>query len=131
MKKIENVQYIYIAGKITPKSALLNHAVEYLDHVRFMCLIWSTLVHWGYSPFCPAFDLIGLLVGGNLDFETEKRVKNYSMSWLRKCDTLVLLPGWEQSSGAQAEYEEAKKLGLKIFTWLEFYNEHQKRNKED
>ena len=30
------------------------------------------------------------------------------------CDTIILLPGWDDSKGAIAEYSYAKSLGLKI-----------------
>lgn len=49
-----------------------------------------------------------------------------SLSWLQcmradikalcDCDTLVLLPGWEDSNGAHIELQVAHRLGIKIKT---------------
>lgn len=37
-----------------------------------------------------------------------------TMEMLRRCDGAVFIAGWERSKGAQAELEEAKRLGLPI-----------------
>lgn len=36
------------------------------------------------------------------------------MELIQNCDTIALLPGWENSSGAKAEYWAAKAIGLKV-----------------
>jgi len=38
-----------------------------------------------------------------------------SLEWLRMCDVIVLLPGWQTSRGARMECEEAVKQGLVIW----------------
>ena len=35
-----------------------------------------------------------------------------TLELLRRCDGILLTPGWTHSSGSKAEYEEALKLGL-------------------
>jgi hypothetical protein len=37
------------------------------------------------------------------------------LEWLRLCDAILLLPGWQTSRGARMEYEEALKEGLVIW----------------
>jgi uncharacterized ferredoxin-like protein len=37
------------------------------------------------------------------------------LEWLRLCDAIVLLPGWQTSRGARMECEEALKEGLVIW----------------
>lgn len=34
---------------------------------------------------------------------------------LRRCDAVILVPGWEDSKGAVAEVAEAKRLSLPVF----------------
>lgn len=38
-----------------------------------------------------------------------------TMELMRRCDAVVLVDGWQYSSGAQGEIEEARKLGLKVY----------------
>jgi hypothetical protein len=38
-----------------------------------------------------------------------------TMELLRRCDAIVLVPGWGLSSGARAERDEAERLGLPVF----------------
>ena len=44
--------------------------------------------------------------------------------WLRgdlvimeRCDLVVMVPGWEKSSGAKAERDRALELGIPVFDW--------------
>jgi hypothetical protein len=37
-----------------------------------------------------------------------------AMSLLRDCDAILLIPGWQHSSGAMAEKAEAERLGKKV-----------------
>jgi len=109
----KKIKYVYIAGAITPKSSTQNHALEYIENIELMFRAWGILMAAGLYPFCPAFDLLGILsFPGKF---TEEEIKKYSLGWLEKCDAIVLLPGWAKSSGARAEVKLAKKLGLKIF----------------
>lgn len=34
---------------------------------------------------------------------------------MRRCDAVVLVDGWQYSSGAHAEIKEARKMGLKVY----------------
>lgn len=37
---------------------------------------------------------------------------------LRRCDMVVLVPGWRASRGAQAEVQEALRIGLPVYEWV-------------
>ena len=43
---------------------------------------------------------------------------------LTHCDAIVLLPGWEYSSGAHLELHNARQFGLLIATFEQFVGEH-------
>jgi len=36
---------------------------------------------------------------------------------MRRCDGVVILPGWQSSEGTKAELAEARKIGLPVFFW--------------
>lgn len=49
-----------------------------------------------------------------------------TMELLRRCDAMIIVPGWEGSKGVAMEIEEAKKISMPVFerveelkTWLE------------
>jgi hypothetical protein len=42
-----------------------------------------------------------------------------TLELMRRCDAAFFCPGWEQSSGARGEHEEALRLGMPIFYDLE------------
>lgn len=37
------------------------------------------------------------------------------LEMLRRCDALVMAPGWEHSTGSLGEFSEAQRLGLPVF----------------
>jgi hypothetical protein len=39
-----------------------------------------------------------------------------TMEAMRRCDAVCLVPGWERSAGTMAEIEEAKRLGIPVFS---------------
>lgn len=82
----------------------------------------------GFHTFNPAqkdqdvgFDPKGM--DGSLeDLVTADFDLNEALSWdtqriIHDCDTLVLLDGWEQSSGAKAEYALARALSLTVLEY--------------
>lgn len=38
-----------------------------------------------------------------------------TLELLRRCDAVLLVPGWEKSSGTRGEVAEAKRLGMPVF----------------
>ncbi len=105
---------IYIAGPLTPKGAG-NPAIIYLKNVHEMLAAWEKLLSVGWLPFCPAFDLLGILFHSNPAKVETDLVKRNSLAYLEDCSAIVLLKGWESSEGSLAELSMAKRLGKKIF----------------
>lgn len=59
-------------------------------------------------------------------FEWEEYM-NITMAMLEVCDTIILLPGWNESKGARREYIRARRLGKLVLeltpTWRESMNQ--------
>lgn len=41
-----------------------------------------------------------------------------TLELLRRCDAVLLVPGWEKSSGTRAEIEEAERLGIPVAEFI-------------
>ena len=69
------------------------------------------LKYWrkGYAVICPHMNT-AMMDGTCCD---EVWLEG-DLELLRRCDIIVMLPGWEESEGAKIEYLEAVRLGLKI-----------------
>ena len=95
----------YISGAYRSKDGI-NGVYENIQRARTEALKW-----WrdGYAVICPhmntafmdgaAHDSVWL--AGDLEM-------------LRRCDIIVMLPGWEDSEGASAELDVAVECGLEI-----------------
>lgn len=87
---------IYIAGQI-------SGTTDY--HERFAAAA-EKLRAQGFSVFNPA--------AANQEGRALKDIMAHLLPVLCECDTIALLPGWEESGGARVEYSLAKYLGLRI-----------------
>lgn len=106
---------VYVAGPLTPQGN--GHAaIEYLGNVRRMIRTSTILLNRGFAPFCPALDYNFFLALQDAEEMSEQHIKDYSMTWLRKCD-MVLIIGL--SSGVEKEMLEAACCGIPIYTSLQ------------
>lgn len=64
----------------------------------------------GYAVICPHLNSM-FMDGGGI---AEEDFLAGDEELLRRCDVLVLIPGWEKSDGARAERNLAKGLGKEI-----------------
>ncbi|MGB1373651.1 MAG: DUF4406 domain-containing protein [Aequoribacter sp.] len=56
------------------------------------------------------------LIGRHLDGEVaDDAALGGSIELMRRCDAILLAPGWENSKGSLAEKAEAERLGIRIF----------------
>jgi len=108
------IKRVYIAGALTPKGQD-NHATEYLANVRRFIRVAVDLILLGYVPFCSGVDFIYFLCLFPFEQITEKRIKEVSLGWLEVSDAVLLLKGWETSTGTLAEIEFAREHGIPIF----------------
>jgi hypothetical protein len=77
------------------------------------------LIQKGWAPFCPGQDMLYFLYLRPGESISEAVIKMMSMAWLDVSDAILLLPGWQNSSGAVAEKERAETLGRAIFYTVE------------
>jgi nucleoside 2-deoxyribosyltransferase len=102
------MKLVYVAGPYragTPQGVELNIAVA--RRVGILVAIsgnYPVIPHSNTSKF---EDLIPSL-GDEFWLEG-------TMELMRKCDCVVLCPGWEHSSGTRAEIREAQTLGIPVY----------------
>ena len=113
-----NMPLVYLAGPYSPKStefgrmlAEVNANIARADELgrKLLALGVAVIVphkntrHWDADP--------------NLTYE---RFLAMDEVLIKRCDGIVLLPGWEDSKGALREKALATKLGLPIFTAADY-----------
>ena len=71
-------------------------------------------VFWrmGYAVICPHLNS-GLMDG----IVADEDFLEADLEILRRCDQIVMVPGWEQSAGARGELELARECGLVVSYW--------------
>ena len=114
---------IYIAGALTPtgsRADCKNPAIEYLANVRDMLDAFVYLVKKGWSPYCPALDIVAFLHLPSHATFGEAEIKGVSMAWLSACEAVLLLDGWENSTGTRAELKEAERMHIPIYGNINF-----------
>jgi nucleoside 2-deoxyribosyltransferase len=99
---------VYIAGRYrgkSPENVALNIAAA--RHVGLLA------AQAGFMPVIPHANTEGF---EHLDptIHDEFWLKG-TLQLMRKCDAVVLVPGWEQSSGTRGEVLEAQRLGIPVY----------------
>ena len=108
-----NMKIAYVAG---PYRASTHYTIEL--NIRVAESIAIELWQMGFAVICPHknsahFDGLcrdDIWLAGDLEIISRLNPRE---------DCLVLIPGWERSSGAAAEYDFAREQGLKVFWWPE------------
>ena len=117
MKKIETV---YIAGPYTPKGWFAKHAgSDTLMAVGSLVRYALDVFFAGYDPFCPGLDCLLFIKKEPDEVITEAMIKRFSKSWLKRCDALMLTPGWYTSDGCIAELKTCIEYDIPVFRDLD------------
>lgn len=98
---------VYLAGPYradTPRGIVEN--IQRAEKVALE--LWAA----GYPTICPHKNT-ALFDGGAPD----EVWLSGDLEILRRCDVLVLLPGWHESSGSVEEKILAKSLGIPVYEW--------------
>lgn len=100
MKKL-----VYIAGPY--RAATERAVVENIRNAEAVALmVWQA----GHYALCPHMNTA--LFGGACPDEVWLAG---DLEMLRRCDAVVVCPGWHASSGTKAEVAEAKARGIPVF----------------
>lgn len=104
------IKKAYIAGRYTADTP-----GEVEENVkRAEAVAWLYYLK-GYAVFCPHAQTHRIHLRYNNDnvFEYEDWLQA-DIAWLKECDVIVFVAGWEQSKGARMEHVIAKALGKEI-----------------
>jgi hypothetical protein len=98
--------------------------VEVGAHVRAASDAMARLMAAGYATICPHTMTYGLEFYPGLDDEMYLR---QGLEQLRRCDAMIVLPGWQNSQGTQQEIKHALQWGIPFVyiegrEWREVYD---------
>ena len=100
---------VYMAGAISGANPL--ETFRNIDRGT----AWSAeVLSQGFAVYSPFIDP-GLVGRATLSME---QVYAMSLEWLKVCDAVFLVPGWEDSKGTLREVEVARSLGISIYSIL-------------
>ena len=120
---------VFISGAYTAKSR-----GEVMRNILAAHHLAATVLEIGACPICPHLNFAFMEEVVDVSYQ---QVLNTCFHLVTKCDAILMIKGWEKSSGASKERLWAKDLNLPIFynpnqvkKWLRRENEHQNQNKK-
>ncbi len=108
---------IYLAGAYSATSTIAA-----LDNIRRGIRAATEVLLAGDAPFCPWLDHQFVLALREGEALTASDLFAASLEWLKSAEAVVVLPGADNSVGAQKEIKIAEERGIPVYTlaeWLE------------
>lgn len=105
------IPVVYVAGPYRgPNRSAIELNIQAARHIGKLCCVkgWSPII-----PHANTGHLDEALPGMSDEFWLES-----TMELLRRADAVVLVPGWENSSGTLSEIGEAKCRGIPVYASL-------------
>lgn len=97
---------VYVSGPITPKN---GYTVE--ENTAAAVKVYLQLLGLGIPAFCPHLSAAFPSAFSDIPYNIWME---YDFAVIARCTHILMLPRWEASSGAKAELEYARSLGLPI-----------------
>lgn len=103
------MKVVYVAGPYRgPSEWAVKCNIEAAE--RIAVALWQQ----GYAVICPHKNTA--FFGGAAPDEVWL---TGDLEIMRRCDLVVLVPGWRSSSGTRAEVAEAQRLSIPVYEWKE------------
>lgn len=100
---------VYVAGPIRPKGK--QTLEENLEQAKRIALeLWLG----GFAVICPHANTDLPIELAEKEMDTNRWIEG-DLEILRKCDAVVVCPGWETSSGTLQEIGFAKGMGIPVY----------------
>jgi len=103
------IKLVYIAG---PYRAKTSWQIE--ENIFNARIYGAAVAALGFMPVVPHAN-----TANYDDIQDDKFWINGTMEILRRCDAVLMIPGFERSSGSKGEEKEALALGKPVFYSLE------------
>ena len=104
---------VYVAGKYSD-----TNVVAVLKNIGIGERFAADLFGKGFAPFCPWHDK-DFIIKRPFSNYTVEQFYEYSIVWLKCCDCILLVPGWETSKGTLEEIRIAKENDIPVFETME------------
>lgn len=102
---------IYIAGPYSGPDI-----ITILENIRQGIEAGHYLISKGFAVFCPFLDYQFAFFNHPENTLTKEQYQANSMEWVKVCDAVFLLPGWEQSGGVRRELDVAVRHRIPTYT---------------
>lgn len=99
------MKVVYIAGPFTAKTPWeIRQNINRAEEVAF------EVAEAGFMPLCPHTN-----TGNFIGTKTSKFWYEGTLELMRRCDAVLVLPGYKNSVGTRSEINEAARIGLPVF----------------
>lgn len=103
------MRVIYVAGPYRSSHGVWGIQQNIKAAARVARELWLM----GFAPICPHTNT-GLMDGPDIP---DRTFLDGDLEQMRRCDLVVVLPGWQLSVGTQGEIAEAERIGMTVYYW--------------